>query len=168
MVGQYLINGKLYSIKELMFLEKNAPDSLQKELALCLDIAKKDLHKLSRPFLDTIHSFKYQILELIKESCKKRGIDTTLLLRWSEAAQGEEEKIFNEDVTSFALYNKFCTDLLNFLVDLIRSCPKGMAQFKMHCDKCQKACAYSLKELYSHDSTTQQHPTRLNKNLCAI
>ncbi len=139
MIGRYLIDGKFYSTKDLTLIENNASESLQKELTRCLNEAKKDLHGCVEPFIETIQSVKYQILELIKESCKKRGMDTTILLRWSEAAQGEEAKIFNEDVTSFSLYNKFCTDLLNFLGDLIRSCPKGMAQFKMRSDKCQKA-----------------------------
>lgn len=139
MVGRYLINGQHYSVKDLIPMEKNAPESLQKELACCLHEAKKDLHNYVKPFISTINSVKYQLLELIKESCKKRGIDTTLLLRWSEAAQGEEERIFNEDVTSFTLYNRFCTDLLNFLMDLVNSCPKARAQYKLLCDKVQKA-----------------------------
>ncbi len=138
LVGRYLINGKLYSIRDLILIEENASESLKKELARCLHDAKKDLQNCVGPFIDTIHSAKYQILELIKESCKKRGMDTTTLLRWSEAGYGEETKIFNEDIKSFSLYNKFCTDLLNFLGDLVRSCPRGMAQFTTRC-KIQKA-----------------------------
>lgn len=140
MTGRYTINGTLYSARDLMHKEEKTPisESLQKELTRCLDEAKKDLQTCVGPFIETIHSVKYQILELIKESCRKRGMDTTILMRWSEAGKGEEARIFNEDITSFTLYNKFCTDLLNFLSDLVRSCPKGMAQFTTRC-KYQKA-----------------------------
>lgn len=139
LVGRYTINGTLYSVKDLMHTEEKSllSETLQKELERCLNEAKKDLQTCVGPFIETIHSVKYQILELIKESCKKRGMDTTILMRWSEAGKGEEARIFNEDITSFTLYNKFCTDLLNFLSDLVRSCPKGMAQFTSRC-KMQK------------------------------
>lgn len=158
MVGRYLIDDQLYSIKDLALIEQDAAESLQQELQHALVLAKKDLHTCVEPFIESIHSVKHQILELIKESCQKRGMNTTALLRWSEAKEGEEPKIFNEEVTSFSLYNQFCTDLLNFLGDLIRSCPKGMAQFKMRSDKCQKARTI-IKAI-----VTKRNSTSVNSN----
>lgn len=138
MSGRYIINGKPHSIKDLLFLEESVSLTVQ-ELKPYLEVAKKDLRASVEPFIETIRSVKNQIVELIKESCKKRNLSTSILLRWSEAGDGEEVRIFNEEVISFVRYNEFCTDLLNFLGDLIRSCPKGMAQFKIRSDKCQKA-----------------------------
>jgi hypothetical protein len=139
MIGRYVVNGKAYSVRELIPLEKNGSATLKHDLDVALLAAKKDLHGCVSPFIETLHSFKHQLLELIKESCRKRGMDTTLLLRWSEAGKGEETRIFNEDVTSFELYNKFCTDLLNFLNDLVNSCPQAKTQLTVRYDKCQKA-----------------------------
>jgi hypothetical protein len=38
--------------------------------------------------------------------------------------------MFEEHVTSFGDYYHFCTDLANFLLDMIHSCPKAENQFK--------------------------------------
>lgn len=146
MVGRYLIDGKRYAVQDLVLVEAQASQPLHKDLTNYLEIAKKDLQSCVEPFIESIRSVKSQLLELSKESCRKRGIHTSTLLRLLEVPEGDEIIVFNEEIISFARYNAFCTDLLNFLGDLIRSCPRGMAQFKMRSDKCQKARAI-IKEI---------------------
>jgi hypothetical protein len=67
---------------------------------------------------------------LIGESCEKHNRSNSLLLDWARIEGDDETESFNKQVTNFTIFHEFCTDLVNFLEDLIRSCPKAQQQFK--------------------------------------
>lgn len=128
--GTYTFESKLYSIHELAQLEseKNIVDS--DELKQVLMIAKKEFVKEIMSFMGMARDFKNYITRLIDESCKRRNRKNSELRRWSAAKDGSEEKQFHEDIQDFKTFNLFCTDLSNFLEDLVHSCPKGQKQLQ--------------------------------------
>jgi hypothetical protein len=70
------------------------------------------------------------LIVLIQEDCEKRNRPESLLLEWAKTKEGHETTMFEQRINSFHDYYHFCTDLVNFLLDLIHSCPKAENQFK--------------------------------------
>lgn len=105
------------------------------ELRVCLKTAKNDFNKKSRPFIKHAQGTKGQMLDLISRCCKKHNRSDSLLLNWTKSKDGEEEESFNRDVTSFQIFDIFCADLIMFLEDMVRSCPKAYAQFMVEAKK---------------------------------
>lgn len=142
--GTYCFENKNYTIQELVDLEHqlsiNGTAAQRSALLQVLQIAKHDFIDKVHPFMENARNSKRVMLLLIEESCTKRKIeDTTLLIKWAESKTEEEEiAVFNQEINTFARFNKFCCDLLNFLGDLVVSCPKGVAQFKQSYDKQDK------------------------------
>lgn len=133
-VGNYEYNNKKYSAHELMLLEAEAMaiGDLQAihDLKPCLQTVKKQFMAAVKPFMASAHGAKGQMLLLIEESCKKRKRSDSILLRWGAAKESEEAKQFDRDIVDFKTFDTFCTDLIHFIEDVIRSCPKALAQFK--------------------------------------
>ena len=133
-VGLYEFEDKKYGVKELagiehvMQVEANY-DGLQK-LNPVLKLSKEDFIKWVMQFLGESRGAKLQMFMLIEESCGKRKRYDSLLLRWASAPEGEEERQFRKDIANFQVFDVFCTDLVNFLEDLMNSCPKAKAQFQ--------------------------------------
>ena len=74
--------------------------------------------------------FRVLVLDLIKESCKLRGCHHSFLLTWGSCPEGKELESIKTHLKTFHDFSQFNVDLINFLSDLIYSCPKGYAQFK--------------------------------------
>ena len=134
--GEYIFQNKPYSINELVHVEskfKTAHDADPKkitELSAVLADAKQDFVKEIMSFMETARGMKKHITKLIDESCKRRDRKDSELRRWGAAKEGHEEKQFNDDIKDFKTFDAFCTDLSNFLEDLIHSCPKGRKQLQ--------------------------------------
>ena len=64
---------------------------------------------------------------LTEEFCRKHNRPDSLLLNWSK---GDEVELYRKSVTSFKIFHIFSTDLMNFLADLIMSCPKAFNAYK--------------------------------------
>lgn len=116
--------------------EKNDLESLitivkeqQSKLAQHLTIVKKDFEDAVSPFLANARNTKEPMIMLISESCEKRNQPDSLLLDWAKLEGEEECNSLNKQVTSFNIFYQFCTDLNDFLSDLVRSCPKAFKQF---------------------------------------
>lgn len=139
-IGLYKLNGILYSVKELIKIKQQATLSSEKaqELQKCFLQAKNDVRKTFEPFLESIQKTKYYMTKLIEESCRKRKNMDSYLLNWAEEKPGAEEKSFNNNINTLEDLNKFCSDLLNFLGDMVRSCPKAQKQFVQRVKKCKK------------------------------
>ena len=90
---------------------------------------KQNFNKIVTPFLGQARGAKEPMFLLISESCTKRNHPKSLLLDWAHSS-GDEMESFDRSVTSFALLDGFCGDLVNFLGDLVHSCPKAKAQFE--------------------------------------
>lgn len=142
-IGLFKLDGQIHSIKTLAEVEKSMNESLsqpgaqqdphmlikQEDLKILLAEAKQNFISLVAPFFAHARGAKEPIFMLISESCSKRNRADSLLLNWAKSSE-DEIVSFNKVVTSFALFDEFCSDLINFLGDLVASCPKARAQFE--------------------------------------
>lgn len=142
-VGIYTFEGKPHTIRSLVVIENEvneilqrsqgaervAAEKRQKALKSLLKTMKQDFNKAVSPFLAQARGAKEPMFLLISESCTKRNKPKSLLLDWAHSTE-DEMVAFDKSVTNFALFDDFCTDLVNFLGDLVHSCPKARAQFE--------------------------------------
>jgi hypothetical protein len=103
-------------------LERLAP------LQPCLRCAKDDFKRINEPYLESIKGTKSMMISLVEESCHKHDRMMSFLMKWAHVAEGQELESFEENITNLRELDMFCTDLTNFMDDVIHSCPKGCAQ----------------------------------------
>jgi hypothetical protein len=141
--GLFTFEGKLHTIKTLAGTElsivrelehadpKRRTELLAQQAVLqkTLKEAKQDFSRIVAPFLAHARGAKEPMFMLISESCTKRGRVNSLLFNWAKSSD-DEMGAFDKAVASFVLFDEFCTDLINFLGDLVQSCPKARAQFE--------------------------------------
>lgn len=89
----------------------------------------------SQEFIQSGKGAKTILVVLIQEFCQKRGRSNSLLLEWAKTKEGYEAAMFDQRITTFTEYYDFCTDLANFMLDMIHSCPKAELQFKDRIEK---------------------------------
>ena len=143
--GKYLYFGKWHSIESLARIEQELTASIHQEkdgkiradlqerfgaLRELLTHAKADFIVQSNEFIESGRGAKNIMIVLIQEDCLKRNRPDSLLLDWAKTKEGQESTMFEHQVTSFGHYYHFLTDLVNFLLDLVHSCPKAENQFK--------------------------------------
>jgi len=131
--GLYEYAGKPVSIRQMMEIEDAAYQAGDIDELMMIEEALKHIKK---DFIGKIHEFigmargsKGPLFTLIREFCERRKRPDSLLLRWGAAADGDEDRCFNRDITNFSIFDAFCGDLVQFIEDLIHSCPKACAQF---------------------------------------
>lgn len=129
--GLYIFHGKKYGLSALAELEKQYANDqrAQQELYKVLTQAKKDFSELTMPFLGKIKDHKMPIMKLMMESCNKRNVPNSFMLRWADTPSGKEDESFNSSMTSLADLTKFLNELCNFMSDLFNSCPKARHQY---------------------------------------
>ena len=143
-VGLYSFQGKKYSVRELVPIERQIHEQLAQsaikktELDSCLNQIKADFVALSDEFKGVINGARSTMGILIEESCVKRGRTGSLLLIWAKTEEKNEKDLFTQHVKSVNDFNVFANDLLNFLGDLVRSCPKAMRQLGTRVQKWNK------------------------------
>lgn len=98
-------------------------------LQLCLQEAKLDLATLFIPVLKHLAGPKIFMYRLIQEFCQRRGKMGSFLLEWAHMQAGQEVAAFEKAISTFARLDELCTDIAQFLKDVIESCPKGWQQF---------------------------------------
>lgn len=143
--GKYLFYGKWHNIETLARIEQELNISLKQEkdpkklshiedqlatLGELLTHAKADFIVQSNEFIESGRGAKNITIILIQEDCQKRNRPDSLLLEWAKTKEGQEATMFEHQITSFGHYYHFLTDLINFLSDLVHSCPKAETQFK--------------------------------------
>lgn len=140
--GMYKIDDKFYTIKDLGGVEKQYSQDAQKQKKLqeLLKIIKKDFIKINEVFIVEVQRYKQFILKLMQESCDRRGVRDSFMLRWADTPFGKEEESFDKNMKSFVELHKFLIELRNFMSDLFESCPKGYVQY-LEIIKKQKAGA---------------------------
>lgn len=137
-LGQYKLDGKIHTICSLTHMEQNLATiqdrkellRVKQALGELLTQAKADFIVMSKEFMDSGRGSKNIVIKLIEEECQKRNRPNSILLEWAKTKEGQESTMFEQRVTSFVLYCSLCTDLVNFLFDLLHSCPKAEAQFR--------------------------------------
>ena len=143
-IGQYTFKEKGHGIQYLALHEQqllrksNKNKKKLKQLQLLLVTAKIDFVIISEEFMDSARGAKGILVMLIQEDCQKRKHPNSLLLEWAQTSEGQETAMFNKRITNFIRYYSICSDLLNFLSDLIASCPKAEKQFKERVAKWSK------------------------------
>ena len=134
--GSYEYNGKHFTLKELVELEKNSSASERTALHnALLENAKNSISSITEPFIQNANDIKEYMVTLIEESCRKRDRSDSLLLQWALQKKGSELEYFKNSLVSFATVDTFCSDLLNFLDDLVHSCPKARKEYKEFVEK---------------------------------
>ena len=143
-VGLYAFEGQKHFVRSLVPIEKELNEALkiaqsasaraaiekrQTDLKALLKTMKQDFNKAVTPFLAQARGAKEPMFLLISESCTKRNKPKSLLLNWAHSTD-DEMVAFDKSVTNFMLFDDFCGDLVNFLGDLVHSCPKARAQFE--------------------------------------
>ncbi len=148
--GLYTFEGHTYTVNDLCALELESTD--KKKMQDWLATVKADFSAQIRPFIDLGRGFKPQMLMFIEESLKlhQRGNVHSVLLRWAETKDGEDMNAFKKYVASFDDLAQFLHDLLNFLDDLVSSCPKAKQQFldKTKSEKEKQMYAQRFNQLF--------------------
>lgn len=139
---QHIFLNKKYTLGELVKIEheyqekyKNIkhsdPAQYEKNMAplkVLLNSIKQEFEEMSIPFLEEAKGAEEEMKKLIAESCNKRKRYDSHLLNWSKSKNPMD--LFRQEVNSFKAIDIFCTDLTNFLKDMIRSCPKALKRYE--------------------------------------
>jgi hypothetical protein len=130
-IGRYVFRGEPHSIHSLIEYEnlKNGDKQLTQELAELFEHIKLDFATLMKPFITQIQPFRHTVHEIMKEWAELHNRHDSLILEWGNQKHGTEEELFNQSITSFEAFNSFCTDMVYFLEDLIKSCPISYQQY---------------------------------------
>lgn len=143
-VGRYSFDGKKVSAYELAHIEHDraaeihTDKMLMNQRAECLKNMKQDFLKASNKLKTIARGAKPAMGILIEESCQKRHRMDSVLLLWAHTPEEEEDPIFDNTVKNVHDFGIFCIDLLNFIGDLIYSCPKARTQFEERTQKWKK------------------------------
>jgi hypothetical protein len=131
-VGLYTFQGKRYGLTELARIEQQNQHNevAHKELSDILEVAKQEFCDINRKFIDQIQRFKPLVIQIMQESCQKRNVPHSFMLRWSNTQPGKEEESFKAKMNSITELEKFFNELINFFSDIVENCPKGMQQYK--------------------------------------
>jgi len=145
--GRYLFDGKRVAAQQVALIERDF--MLQQDVAArnqvkkkfieqrdsCLHVMQKDFLKASDKLKTIAYGAKPMMGLLIEESCKKRHRMDSILLLWAQTPEEKEDLIFEERVKTVTDFSAFCIDLLNFMGDLLYSCPKAHLQFEERATK---------------------------------
>lgn len=155
--GLYPFNGQKYTVEQLY---KMVFDTTAEEKTL-LAVVKADFETRIRPFLEMGRNFKPQMLIFIAESLRlhKRNHANSILLKWAETEGDNDLEAFYLYVNSFKDLSDFLYDLLNYLDDLVSSCPKAKQQFidSLKTEQEKKAYAQQFQKLFD------QQKAKINK-----
>lgn len=155
--GFYTFKGNIYTIEQLNKVTFSDPT----EEKTLLEHVKADFEVRIQPFIEMGRSFKPQMLIFIGESLRlhKRNHPHNILLRWAETDGSNDMEAFYSYVNSFKDLSEFLYDLLNFLDDLISSCPKAKQQFidSLKTENEKRTYEQQFKKLF------EQQKTKINK-----
>jgi hypothetical protein len=149
--GIFMFENTLYTLQELrsietdletefqkINLEQKSPSKKQKldsltakknALKTALNDAIKHFATKILPFNDHARGVQKLISALIEESCTKRNRTDSFMFTWGVCPEGQELEFLTKNMASFKLFELFIGDLVNFLKDVIYSCPKARADF---------------------------------------
>ncbi|MDR3646271.1 MAG: hypothetical protein P4L22_01880 [Candidatus Babeliales bacterium] len=138
-VGNYLFDGKRYDMGALVKFEeelnKEPNAAKSKDIHTALEAVKKEFLDTTQEFIERIAWTKSLVVDLIQQSFNKRKIKKSLCFEWINTPLGKEEEVFATKVKSLKEFDIFLNHVNMFLGDLIFSCPKAFAQFKLKYSK---------------------------------
>lgn len=125
-VGPYTFDNTAHSLRSLTILEKKLDANLRNKWLKEVRDAFKERTKDTKKRAEGTKTQQYMY---IKESCRLHNRTNSVLLLWAQAPEGKEDDAIDTYVLSFYDMAKFVIDLMNFLDDMISSCPKAKKQF---------------------------------------
>jgi hypothetical protein len=129
---KYVFQNEQHTILSLVEYERSHPNlspAIRQELRELLETAKEEFIKLSGPFIEQARGVKMITLEFMKQWADRHNKEQSLLLDWGKQKEGAEFEVLRREVTTFQRLYEFCQDLLSFIQDLIKSCPRAWEQF---------------------------------------
>ncbi len=147
--ARYLFDGKKFGAQQLATFEDELASmrdvlspqefaDLHTQLNRCLLEMKKDMLESSNKLKTIAAGSKGTMGVLIEEDCEKRSNKNSVLFIWAKAKEEEEDVIFDRHVKTVRDFYTFSIDLLNFLGDLVYSCPRAVQQFEQRIQKWEK------------------------------
>ncbi|MBA2307107.1 hypothetical protein H0W26_03175 [Candidatus Dependentiae bacterium] len=118
------------TLKALIELEKQVhtfSSTERAEFDILFKKVKEYFAKCNAILLEDAHGAQDIMMKLINEFCRKRNRPESFLLTWKKGSS--ENELYNNSMTSFRVLHIFSTDLMNFLADLVISCPKALKAF---------------------------------------
>lgn len=155
----YQFGNKELCLRELVLIEQDLErkgirsGSEHARLQQCLNWAIQDFINITFQFMGKIQNTKRLIINLMREECVLRDNPHSFILTWANT-NGDEEQVFRAGMTSLTKLDTFFTDLTNFLIDFMYSCPKGCKMFKkQHAKLCEMFTKFYPEEgrmLFAH------------------
>lgn len=124
--GPYTFDNKAYCLRTLTLSEKNINQETKESWLTDVRNAFKERTKETKKRAEGTKTQQYLYIEA---SCTLHNRPDSILLRWAKAPEGKEDDAIDVYVTSFYEMSTFVIDLMNFLDDMISSCPKAKKQF---------------------------------------
>ncbi len=148
-LGSYTFDGNTYTVSQLQEAEDESAVAAE-IIHAWLNVVKADFGIQIHPFLELGRGFKPQMLILIEESLRLHRREDSILHMWAGEAEGQDMIAFERNVQSFDNLSVFLHDLLNFLDDLISSCPKACKQFidSLKTEREKIAYAQRIKQVF--------------------
>jgi hypothetical protein len=122
-----IIDGISQKFLDLAVKEKQNSITLTEREGLAEFIA--DFVLFFEPFIITLEPIKKGITPLIEESCQRRNRTKSLLLAWTKAPDGTTQELFRTNMITYRALAELCMDLLNFMEDVLQSCPKAIKAY---------------------------------------
>jgi len=143
-IGRYQLDGVRYGAYSLTRHEEqfkkaqDASDVRVQDLQRLLRESKRDFMAIAGEFRVVVRGSKSIVAALVEESCTRRGRPGSLLCVWAKTKEADEDVLFDSHVKTFGEFTLFCSDLLNFLNDLVNSCPRANALFVERVERWKK------------------------------
>jgi len=156
LTGPYFFDNTPHCLRTLTYLEKKLDniirDTWLTQIRNAFKKRTKDTQKRSE-------GTKTQQSMYIKESCNLHRRPNSILILWAQAPEGQEDDAIDKYVTSFYDMTKFVLDLMNFLDDMVSSCPKAKKLFLEKIPDTQER--KKLQQLLDH--IFEQQKAKLNR-----
>lgn len=135
----YPFEGKTYSLEGVKVIESTLEEQQlqlttyqQESAAILMNYAQADFLEIVEQFLLGVLKLKVILVDLIEESCKLRHNNNCYFLKWSQLDESFDtvRTTFKRDIVTVKQLFAFCSDLVDFLSDLVSSCPHALENLK--------------------------------------
>lgn len=121
-----------FSLNELIEYEAITPDSEAHKaevISQTMQEMKQEFVSLTDDFRDKLQMMKDVTVKLIAQACKQRNKPKSFLLRWAKTTPETELAVLEQDIQTPRQLKQFCIDLVQFMNDMLKSCPISWANY---------------------------------------
>lgn len=126
-VGLVWFKDAYWGTKDLRAYEKSNPND--PALKAALTHACSHFERFSEEYVGEIDAAKGIMIQIITQWSELREKPTSMLLDWSKVEGLERDSLYGT-MTTFEIFDTFLSDLLLFLKDLVRNCPKSYHKYQ--------------------------------------